>query len=211
MYEKRSKNNFPNISKANNLGMLLLILVVIAGVVLWRTGNLHFGSHYTADTLSAVDDVHQHGDENSQITVWDERFEIFLEHPLLEMNAPAPFVTHVSDLLTLEPRKSGPVTFILRQGSTVPIKHTEPKPARDGIYIPELTFTKPGDWNVSLIIPLDGKDHTISLPPVKVYGSHDELHVAQPTGQVDGISFLKEQQWKIPTKTEMPQHSHPPL
>jgi RND family efflux transporter MFP subunit len=208
MSEKRSKKNTPNISKVNNLGILLLILVAIAGVVLWRTGNLHFGSHDAVDTLSAVDDVHQHGDENSQITVWDERFEIFLEHPLIAVNEPAAFVTHVSDLLTLEPRKSGPVTFILRLGSTAPIKHIEPKPARDGIYIPELTFPKPGDWNVSLVIPLEGKDHIISLPPVKVYGSHDELHVALPTGQVDGISFLKEQQWKVPTKTETPQHLH---
>ena len=202
MSEKRRQNNTSNILKANNLGTVLLILVVIAGAVLWHTGNLHFGSHDAAEAGGAVDDVHQHGDENSQVTVWDERFEIFLEHPLIEFNEPAPFVTHVSDLLTLEPRKSGPVTFILQLGSAAPIKHTEPKPARDGIYIPDLTFPKPGDWTISLEIPLEGKDHIISLPPVKVYASHDELHAALPTGQVDGISFLKEQQWKVPTKTE---------
>ena len=202
MSEKRRQNNTSNILKANNLGTALFIFVVLAGAVLWRTGNLHFGSHDAAEAGSAVDDVHQHGDENSQVTVWDERFEIFLEHPLIAVNEPAAFVTHVSDLATLEPRKSGPVTFILRLGSAAPIKHTEHKPARDGIYIPELTFPKPGDWTVSLAIPLEGKDHIISLPPIKVYDSHDELHAALPTGQVDGISFLKEQQWKIPTKTE---------
>jgi len=202
MSEKRRQNNTSTVQKANHLGMALFIIVIIAGIVLWHTGNLHFGSHDAAETGSAVDDVHQHGDENSQVTVWNERFEIFLEHPLIAVNEPAVFVTHVSDLATLEPRKSGPVTFILHLGSGAPIKHIEPKPARDGIYIPELTFPKPGDWNVSLAIPLEGKDHIISLPPIKVYDSHDELHAALPTGQVDGISFLKEQQWKIPSKTE---------
>jgi hypothetical protein len=208
MSEKRRKNNTPNTPKANNLGTALLILVIIAGVVLWRMGYLHIGSHDAHEVSGIVDDAHQYGDENSQVTVWDERFEIFLEHPLIAVNEPAAFVTYVSDLLTLEPRKSGPVTFILSLGSAAPIKHIEPKPASDGIYIPELTFPKPGDWKVSLAIPLEGKDHIISLPPIKVYASHDELHAALPTGQVDGISFLKEQQWKIPTKTEIPQHRH---
>ncbi len=202
MSEKKRQNSTSAPQKVNHLGMALFIFIFLAGAVLWLTGNLHFGSHDAAEAGSVVDDVHQHGDENSQVTVWDERFEIFLEHPLIMVNEPVPFVTHVSDLVTLEARKSGPVTFILRLGSAAPIKHIEPKPARDGIYIPELTFPKPGDWNVSLTIPLEGKDHIISLPPFKVYASHDELHLAQPTGQIDGISFLKEQQWKIPSKTE---------
>jgi multidrug efflux pump subunit AcrA (membrane-fusion protein) len=186
----------------NNLGIALFIFVVMAGIVLWHTSYLNFGPNVATKAGGAVDDVHQHGDENSQVTVWNERFEIFLEHSLIEVDEPAPFVTHVSDLITFEPRKSGPVTFILQLGSATPIKHTESKPSRDGIYISELTFPKAGDWNVSLAIPIDGKDHIISLPPVKVYASHDELHDALPTGHVDGISFLKEQQWKIPTKTE---------
>ena len=202
MSEKRRQNNTSKILKANNLGTALFIFVVLAGAVLWRTGNLHFGSHDATEAGGPVDDVHQHGDENSQVTVWDERFEIFLEHTLIAVNEPVQFVTHISDLATLEPRKSGPVTFILRLGSAAPIKHIEPKPARDGIYIPKLTFSKPGDWNVSLAIPLEGKDHIISLPPFKVYASHEEFHTALPVGQVDGISFLKEQQWKIPSKTE---------
>ncbi len=124
MSEKRRQNNTSTMQKANHLGMALFIFVVLAGAVLWHTGRLHFGSHDITEASGSVDDVHQHGDENSQITVWDERFEIFLEHPLIAVNEPAVFVTHVSDLATLEPRKSGPVTFILRLGSAAPIKHT---------------------------------------------------------------------------------------
>ncbi|HCO96370.1 MAG TPA: hypothetical protein DIU00_20925 [Phycisphaerales bacterium] len=205
MSGKKHQNNTSVAQKANHFGMALFIFVILAGAVLWYKGNVHFGSHNAAEAGGAIDDEHQHGDENSQVTVWDKRFEIFLEHPLIAVNEPTAFVTHVSDLSTLKPRKSGPVTFILSLGSAAPIKHTEPKPARDGIYIPELTFPKPGDWTVSLAIPLEGKDHIIFLPPVKVYASHDEIHAALPTGMVDGISFLKEQQWKVPTKTDVVQ------
>ena len=205
MSEKRNQNNTSTVLNAKTLARAVIVLAVLAGGGLWYTGKLQFGSNDAVEAGDSVDQAHQHGDENSQITVWDERFEIFIEHPLIAVNEQVPFITHVSDLQTLQPRKSGPVTFMMRLGSSAPIKHTEPKPARDGIYIPELTFPKPGDWTVSLTIPLEGKDHIISLPPIKVYASHVEIHAALPTGMVDGISFLKEQQWRVPTKTDVVQ------
>ncbi|MHC4891607.1 MAG: efflux RND transporter periplasmic adaptor subunit, partial [Planctomycetota bacterium] len=115
---------------------------------------------------------------------------------------PTKFVTHVSDLVTLEPRRKGSVTFVLRHGSEVPIEHIEQAPARDGIYIPELTFPQSGKWDVSLVIGLQGKDHIINLPLFEVYGSHEEADQAPLPQEIAGISFLKEQQWEIPTGTE---------
>ncbi|MHC4168966.1 MAG: efflux RND transporter periplasmic adaptor subunit, partial [Planctomycetota bacterium] len=129
----------------------------------------------------------------------------FAEHPLVAVNKPTEFVTHVSDLVTLEPRRKGPVTFMLRFGSDSPIEHIDPKPARDGIYIPELTFPKAGDWDVSVVIPVEGEDHVVDLPPVKVYASQEEIDHAPAAEEIEGISFLKEQQWKVPTGTELVQ------
>lgn len=147
--------------------------------------------------------AHGHEDEkSSQITVWDDRFEIFIEHPFIVADTPTKFVTHVSDLVTLEPRKKGPLTFILRHGSEAPIEHIEQAPARDGVYIPELTFPQSGKWDVSLVIGLEGKDHIIELPPFKVHGSHEEVDRAPFPEEVAGISFLKEQQWEISMGTE---------
>ncbi|MBW8039211.1 MAG: efflux RND transporter periplasmic adaptor subunit [Planctomycetes bacterium] len=146
-------------------------------------------------------DQHDRG-KSSQVTVWGDRFEIFLEHPFIVANTPTRFVTHVSDLVTLEPRRKGPVTFILRHASETPIEHVEQAPARDGIYIPELTFPLPGQWSVSLIIGLEGKDYLVELPEFKVYGSHEEVDRAPSPEEISGISFLKEQQWEIPTGTE---------
>src|SRR5688572_21431653 len=47
----------------------------------------------------------------SQRTVWSNGFEIFLEHPPLIAGQPAVFVTHVTDLATLEPRRAGAIAF----------------------------------------------------------------------------------------------------
>src|SRR4029453_7327215 len=81
-----------------------------------------------------------------------------------------------------------------------PITHVEPAPERDGIYNPALTFPQPGEWNVTLQMPLAGQDHHIALPPVMVFASHAEaMHAPEPPGP-EGITFLKEQQWKILTQ-----------
>ena len=141
-------------------------------------------------------------ERTAQVTVWGDRLEIFLEHRLLVAGTPTKFITHVTDLLTLEPRRAGPVTFILRQGAQTPIVHEEPAPARDGIYIPELTFPQPGEWMVSLRIPLKGAESVVPLPPFTVFASRQEAERAPEPVAPDGISFLKEQQWKILTQTE---------
>ena len=141
-------------------------------------------------------------EKTAQVTVWSERFEIFLEHRLIVANSPTTFITHVSDLVTLEPRREGPVTFVVRPGSGAPLTHVEPKPARDGIYLPELTFPTPGEWHVSLLIPLAGEDYTVELPPFMVFPSAEEAAHAPEPESPEGISFLKEQQWKIRTKTD---------
>lgn len=140
-------------------------------------------------------------EKTAQVTVWGDRFEIFLEHRLLVVGVPTTFVTHVTDLLTLEPRREGPVTFVLRHGPETPIEQVSPAPARDGIYLPDIPFPKPGEWLVSLRIPLEGKESVVSLPPFTVFASSEEAKNSPEPVAPDGISFLKEQQWKILTQT----------
>jgi len=182
------------------MSSVLLIGILTGGSVEWRWSVLH--SAYNA-RLEHKEDDHGHGTEKSfQVTVWSDRFEVFLEHAPIVAKTPAKLVTHVTDLATLQPRRQGPVTFILRHGSETPIKHIEAVPARDGTYIPELTFSLPGQWNVSLIIPLEGKEHLVELPDFKVYDSQAEADRAPFPEEIAGISLLKERQWKIPTRTE---------
>src|SRR5215211_2254569 len=110
-------------------------------------------------------------EKTAQVTAWSGRFEIFLEHRLIVVNTPTKFITHVTDLTTLEPRRQGPLTFILRRGSEEPITHVELTPARDGIYSPEFTFPKPGEWILSLLIPSAGEEHVVELPPLTIFAT----------------------------------------
>ena len=150
------------------------------------------------------EEEHSHEGEElktAQVTLWDADFEIFLEHRLLVVNLPTKFITHITHTDTWEPRRQGTVTFVLSHGEEKPIEQVLDKPERDGIYIPSLAFPKAGDWKVSLIIPKDGQDKKVELPLFHVYADeHEAIHADVPEPP-DGISFLKEQQWKIVTAT----------
>lgn len=134
-----------------------------------------------------------------QVTVWTDRFEIFLEHEPVVAGAPADFVTHVTDLRTLEPRREGPVAFVLKRGDEAPIEHLEAAPRRPGIYVPSLKFPAAGDWAVALRIDAESR---VDLPGIRVFASADEAAKATAEAPPDGITFLKEQQWRLRTKAE---------
>lgn len=179
----------------------VLLLVIIAGSrIIW-----------THTAVDAPDDHsgHGHGDQgqgkSSQVTVWDDRFEIFMEHPFVVANKPTKFVTHVTDRTTLKPRREGSVAFVLTDNDGVSKTHVEKAPARDGIYIPGLTFPHSGIWNVSLKIAVEEKEYVVKLPAIKVYQSQAEVDLAPSPEEVAGISFLKEQQWELPFATEVVQ------
>src|SRR5215208_1692236 len=141
-------------------------------------------------------------EKTAQTSHWDDRYEVFLEHRLIVAGTPVKFVTHITDLKTLEPRREGPVTFVMRVGSEAPTEKVQSAPDKPGIYIPELTFPKPGEWSVNLRIPTDGADKVVELPKFVVYASKDEAAKAPEQETPEGISFLKEQQWKILSKTD---------
>jgi len=185
-----------------NKTSLLLLLALAAGTVLGGALQSRYGLLGRHETEELAGDVHDHSEDASQITVWTEQFEIFIEYPPIVANAPTEFVTHVSNLRTFEPRTRGPVTFLLSKGSQKPLRHLDAAPVRAGIYIPELVFPRAGQWNISLLIPYKGEDHTVALPPVRVYASHAEAHNAPAPEEMEGISFLKEQQWKTKTETQ---------
>ena len=147
---------------------------------------------------------HSHGEEpkTAQITVWGERHEIFAEHRLVVAGTPTKFVTHVTDLKTLEPRREGPINFVLRPANDAPIEQIEKAPTRGGIYEAMLTFPKAGDWNVNVSIPTEDGEKTVALPPVRVFATKHEADHAKEPEAPEGVSFLKEQQWKILSRAE---------
>jgi len=79
MSEKRSKNNTSNVLKANNLGMALLIFIVLAGAILWFSGNLHFGPQSFAEA-DAVDAEQEHEHESESLSGEQNIEEAMCEH-----------------------------------------------------------------------------------------------------------------------------------
>lgn len=145
------------------------------------------------------DDAHEAAEEKTaQVTVWDARFEIFLEHKRLVVDAPTPFVTHVTDLTSLEPKREGKVAFVFRHGDAPPVERVEDAPKRPGIYIPEIKLSKAGEWGFRLRVD----EREIELPKLTVYASKEEAERADVPEAPEGIRFLKEQQWKLRTKIE---------
>ncbi|MBI4230808.1 MAG: efflux RND transporter periplasmic adaptor subunit [Planctomycetes bacterium] len=136
-------------------------------------------------------------ERTAAVTVWGDRFEIFLEHRFLVAGKPARLITHVSDLTTGLPRREGALVFVLQREGGSALEHTEAAPARAGIYIPELVFPEAGDWTVTLRIPLEGAVHEVPLPSFVVFPSASAAEAAPDAQEFDGITFLKEQQWKI--------------
>lgn len=144
---------------------------------------------------------HEHEEKTAQISVWTDRYEVFAEHKPPAAGQPTTFTTHLTDLRTFEPRRDGPVKFVLRQGEAA-LEHPQAKPARPGIYLPALTFPKPGKWRVTLLVPTDGTNAPVELGEVEVFAdAHAALHAKLPEAP-EGVTFLKEQQWKILTRVE---------
>jgi membrane fusion protein, heavy metal efflux system len=142
-------------------------------------------------------------EKTAQITIWSERFEIFAEHKAAVVNKPTRFITHVTDVKTGEARRSGLVKFIFSQGADR-FEHPQAAPERPGIYIPAITFPKEGDWSGTVIIPGE-TEATVNLGTIKVFANADAAKRAGFPEPPEGISFLKEQQWRILTKHEAAQ------
>lgn len=143
---------------------------------------------------------HDHGEEEktAQVTIWADRYEVFMEHQAIVVNSPTRFITHVTDLVTLEPRRRGTVTFLMQLGTEPALEHIEAEPGRAGIYLPELVFGKPGAWKMSLKI----EDAVVELGNFQVYETKESAKKAGMPEAPEGISFLKEQQWKVLSKME---------
>lgn len=145
---------------------------------------------------------HEHEEKTAQVTVWTDRHEVFAEHKAPVVSQPTTFITHITDLRTLAPRREGPVKFVLRQGETM-FEHPQAKPARAGIYLPGIVFPKPGIWEMMLLIPDGGSNATVELGKIEVYADAHAAQHADISDGPEGVSFLKEQQWKILSKAEL--------
>lgn len=172
--------------------------------------DLH--THATSPATQDHDD-HDH-DSNADltipVTVWSERYEVFVEAAPPVMGEPVTLVTRITRLEDFSPQREGPVTFAW-QHNTTRLEHTEAQPQQEGIYLPELVFPEAGVWKLSLRIPATNRTDRISLGELTVYADHEQADHADLAPALEGIHFLKEQQWQTPFQVLSVQPGNPEL
>jgi len=147
--------------------------------------------------------------ESIAITVWTEQFELFMEYPQLQVGVPAQFEAHLTNLKTFEPVVKGPVVFEFVGEQGVVKRVFAEAPIRPGIFIPEASFETPGEMTLRVHVQEPPFGGEIEVNSIIVYPQDTEVPpVEEPDFQGDPITYLKEQQWKLPFRAE-PAAEHP--
>jgi membrane fusion protein, heavy metal efflux system len=136
--------------------------------------------------------------EGGVITLWTDSLELFMEHPALIAGAPGRFAVHLTDVTDFQPLREGTVTFrfVPREGGS-PVVVTQDAPRSPGIYGPAPDFSRPGVYDLSILVNSPQARDSIHVPNLRVYATAAEAPPATEAAET-GIAFLKEQQWRTP-------------
>jgi len=154
------------------------------------------------------DTAHEHdhgpGDEDRPsvaVTQWTGELELFMEYPLLHAAEAGRFIVHLTLLDGFQPIREGRLTlaFIRSGGDTLRFERDEL--LRDAIFAPTVQVHVPGDHSFSVSYTGHGIVGHFSIGEFTVYPPV-EVIADQKEGGGEGITFLKEQQWRIPFATE---------
>ncbi len=147
---------------------------------------------------SQADSSQGHGlPETWAVTAWGERYEVFAETGPLIAGATVTSNVHVTVLQGFAPLKAGSVAMVLRAaGSEQTFRQEHAK--RDGIYPVELQCPAEGDFELFFHIDGPAGREEVAGGRVRVGTAASPGGLAADEGPAspDGISFLKEQQWR---------------
>ncbi|MEP1939495.1 MAG: efflux RND transporter periplasmic adaptor subunit [Balneola sp.] len=189
----------------------LLNIILIASVLGFSAcGANDDHSHEPANT-QANNESHSQGEGSDHshdgqlegagvITQWTEKTELFMEYPELIVGQEATFAVHLTRLSDFKPISESVVEFIFSSERGSEGSLTETEVSIPGIYGPDVIFERAGRYDLTIIIKGMVND-TLSIPGIPVYNSIDEVPSTHDEEDPNLISFLKEQQWKIPFGT----------
>ena len=166
----------------NKIGIAILLLLVYA-------------CSSQPETRSELEEE-VHENESSQLTLYSDELELFIEYDPLQKGKKSEFLVHLTELKTYKPVTSG--SLVLKyEGKSITVKN----PEKPGIYHLGLTPGTPGKLEIEFILErsevkntLTGlfEVHDLSDVAIDEQEAVDETH-AEETGE---IVFLKEQAWK---------------
>ena len=137
------------------------------------------------------------------VTQWNDSTELFLEYPVpVAGQAMGNWAIHLSNMKNFKPLTEGVLTVRFLQSGEATQTFTLEAPARDGIYLLDPVIEQPGSYEVQLALRGPQVSSTHVLPEVRVYAEAGEIPPTEEEEVAGAISFLKEQQWKIPFAVE---------
>lgn len=135
------------------------------------------------------------------ITQWTSKTELFMEYPELIVGEEATFAVHLTRLSDFKAISESEVEFIFRSERGLEGSLTETEVQIPGIYGPDVIFDRAGRYDLTIIIQ-GMVDDTLQVNGIPVYNSVGEIPAYSQEEDPNLISFLKEQQWKIPFGTQ---------
>lgn len=163
--------------------------------------HVEHAAHTDASEEDHSDGAHGHAPGAIAITLWTERTELFMEYPVLIIDEEAEFLAHLTDLRDFSPVIEGKLVCTFKKPDGTTVRVTAERPSRPGIFIPVVTFSEPGVYAMELRLVGPQVEDLIHVADVQVYRSASEAPHEQDSEE--SISFLKEQQWKTPFRTEI--------
>ncbi|PRX39455.1 efflux RND transporter periplasmic adaptor subunit [Salegentibacter salegens] len=134
-------------------------------------------------------------------TIWTDQTELFVEFPALVEGRTSKFAAHFTVLDKHQPVREGSVTVSLIKEETG-IRHKVDSPSSPGIFSPALQPKEPGTYDLVFDLKTPEYSDRIVIKDIQVYASAAEASENVAEAEDGGISFLKEQAWKIDFQTE---------
>ena len=166
-------------------------IIILSAMLLMSCGNQKEDSALTeAETIPA-----------KSMTLWTDKTELFVEFPALIVGNSSRFAAHFTVLKKHQPVREGEVTVSLIKGDKG-IRNTAKSPSSPGIFSPSLQPKEAGNFKLIFDIKTPTFSDTLIIHDIIVYATKKDAITALGDASEDaGISFLKEQAWKIDFQT----------
>jgi RND family efflux transporter MFP subunit len=137
------------------------------------------------------------------ITDYTKRTELFVEFDQFVLNQPSTFLAHFTYMDTFKPFKQGHVEACLTFSNQTKECFSVDAPAFEGIFKPVAIPTQSGFAELDIRVEQGNIIETHKLGRFQVYNSYEQIPISSDEEVDDGISYLKEQQWKVEFATQI--------
>lgn len=135
------------------------------------------------------------------MTLWTDKTELFVEFPALVVGNTSRFAAHFTILDKHQPVREGEVTVSLVKGDKG-IQDTAKSPSSPGIFSPSIQPKEAGNFKLIFDIITPGFKDKLIIHDIIVYATkEDAIEALSDANENGGVSFLKEQAWKIDFQT----------